>query len=278
MQKWLCGILFTVILLSFSTIPLRPVLPQLSFMITPVVKEIQTKPGEKEIYTLKIINSSESRKKLKLRLYPLDFSLNSQGEIVFFPPRTLKRSASGWLTLNPSQLTVFGGTTEKVQVSINIPQEVQGGYYTAIAVENVPETSVQEQMGAVTWRMISMLVLIVQGMNQPAGDIIVDDLAIKADEAKEEIVFEVTLKNKGDVHVKTQGILIIEDEDGKKVEEISFIKGSGTIFPGSVRKFKINVRKLPPPGKYVLKVVVKYDSKKETQAQLPFTIREKGRD
>ena len=278
MQKWVGGILFAVILLSFSTIPLTPALPQLSFMITPVVKEIQTKPGEKKIYTLKIINSSESEKKVKLHLYPLDFSLNPQGEIVFFPSNTLKRSASGWLTLNPSQLTVLGGTTGKVQVSINIPQKAQGGYYTAIAVENVPETSVQEQMGAVTWRMISMLVLIVQGMNQPAGDIIVDDLAIKADEPKEEIVFEVTLKNKGDVHVKTQGILIIEDEDGKKVEEISFIKGSGTIFPGSVRKFKINVRKLPPPGKYVLKVVVKYDSKKETQAQLPFTIREKGRD
>jgi len=275
MQKWVGGILFAVILLSFSTIPLTPALPQFSFMITPVVKEIQTKPGEKKIYTLKIINSSESEKKVKLHLYPLDFSLNPQGEIVFFSPNALKRSASGWVMLNPSQLVISSGEAQDVQVKVNIPEEAQGGYYSAIVVEQAPEISTHQQTDIVTWRMVSILVLVVHGSHQPKGDIIIQDVKIHTYEEKKEAFFIVTLENKGDVHVRIQGKLLIKDKEGRDVKKFPLTEGPGTIFPETVREFKIAIRDLPPPGEYVAELLLMYGKGKKISTKLPFIIGEK---
>lgn len=250
------------------------VFSQNSFMVTPVIYEIETQPEQKEVYKLSIINSSSTGGRIKVSLYPLDFCLTKEGEVVFYPPGTLKRSASRWIKLGSSQIVVSSKERKDVPITLNIPPDSEGGYYAAIVVEQVPEEAVNDELNMVSWRMVSFLVLVVKGLQKLQRKITIENIKVESLKEKGQVVFIITLRNEGNIHVRTQGTLVIEDEKGKKIRDLPLAVGQGIIFPESIRKFTIITKEVLPPGDYLAKIVVNYTDKKRIMAELPFRIRE----
>jgi len=249
---------------------------QNSFMVTPVIYEIETQPEQKEIYKLNIINSSSTGGRIKVNLYLLDFCLTEDGEVVFYPPGTLKRSASRWIKLDHSQIVVNSEERKDVPITLNIPSDSEGGYYAAIVVEQVPEEAVNDKLNVVSWRMVSFLVLVVKGLQRLQRKITIESIIVEPLKEKGQLIFIITLKNEGNVHVRIQGTLVVEDKKGKEIEKFPLTVGERIIFPESIRKFTIITKEVLPPGDYLAKIVVNYTDKKRIMAELPFMIREKG--
>src|SRR5262245_20763992 len=97
------GCLTTAILL-FSTVPVRAA--SLSFSVEPMTTEITAQPGAEHtgVIHLKCEEATDAhadRAPLRLRVYPMDWTLDRQGGPQFLKAGTTPGSCSSWLRSNP---------------------------------------------------------------------------------------------------------------------------------------------------------------------------------
>ena len=252
----------------------KEALSQLSFTITPIIQEMVVSPGETKTFRLSVFTTISRQEKMHFLVYPADFRLDREGEIEFFEPGSIKRSAASWIKIEPAEFIVGPNETKDIKVTITVPRNVSGGYYAAILVQLLPEIPPGMKIGTVrSWRMASIVELTVSGWKKPRADINISDLKVEPSKEKKSLVFTVSVENKGDVHTRVEGNLVITTKQGRKLAELPLKAGRGTVFPESTRDFKAILEKELPQGEYFATAVLNYENK-SARSRVSFSVGE----
>ena len=104
-----------------------------SLEISPLTLELQVDPGRSYTGAIGIENTgSESE---HVRAYCQDWTLKPDGVVVFVDAGKLPNSASPWVTLSPTDLTLEAGESAQVRYTIRPPAGIAGEHRTVIIFE-----------------------------------------------------------------------------------------------------------------------------------------------
>lgn len=232
---------------------------QLSFSIMPLIQEVAVRPGATRDFTLRVITAHAEQKEMHFLVYPVDFGLEKDGRIEFFPPGSRKRSAAPWIKTDPVEFTIEPNQMKDIHVEITVPRNVSGGYYAAILVHLVPEVPPDVRIRTLrSWRMASLVELTVIGWKKPLARIGIRELKVEPSSEEIGLSFAATVENKGNVHARGEGTLTVTTKEGRRLAELPLKAGRGTVFPETVRNFSTVLDRELPSGEYFADVTFKY--------------------
>jgi hypothetical protein len=223
--------------------------------------EATVEPDGANTYTLKVRNESPNARDIKVSLR--DFIVtDNQGTPNFLDdlPQNLNNrwSASSWIQVSPSQLSLKPGETKTVRLTVMPPlNALPGGHYAAVIYtpdafslyNTITGSSIQTNVG-------TLLYITIPGdINQNAS--VVSFSAPKFSEFGP-IDFTTTIKNSSDIHIQPVGAITVKNWFGRKTGQVSL---DGTnIFPYTTRDFKNTLNKKWLFGRYQADLKAAYGS------------------
>jgi hypothetical protein len=133
-------LLLALLLLTLPLVPADQHPDGLSFTATLDAIKIDGRPGQVVTRQFKLtLDPNQPRTHFKMHVE--DWWRSEDGKQSFYAePGTLKRSCANWVSLNPREAEVAGGTTMTVRVSVAIPADRRaGGYWCALTADEVPD-------------------------------------------------------------------------------------------------------------------------------------------
>jgi hypothetical protein len=201
--------------------------------VTPVVANLQTKPGVATTTKIQVKNNNTSAEKVKANLLKLN-SNNQDGTPVLSEPEQ-NDEFTKWVTFSESSFVAEPNVWKTIELTITPPQSAAFGYYYAVAFtrdDAQGQSKVTNLAGAVA---VPMLI----DVNAP-GEIRKAEIAeFKSDRNSYEFLpanFTVNVKNKGNTHVAPRGNIFIT-KGGKNVGMLEVNQAKGNVLPGSQRQF-----------------------------------------
>ncbi len=267
---------FLISLIFFLPFHLKAQPPSdMQFMIQPSVVDLRVLRGGTKVFSLELSNL-RSEKEIRARIYTQDVRMKEDGSIEFLPSGTTKRSCAQWIELKPLKLEIKPDSSKKIIGKIIPPASVSaGGYYAAIICELLTEDERVKKEGVkITWRIASLIKLTVTG-GRLEKNVEIEDLRLAfPEETKEKgMVFVASLENKGNIHVKAEGNLVIRTPDRKRKGQVNFDMGTGTILPETKREFKAVYNYSLPAGDYVAEARFRYKGYHPAKKEMPFSIK-----
>jgi hypothetical protein len=99
--------------------------------------DLSGKPGE--LLPFSFIVRNELSEPERVTIYLGDWDRDVTGENRFYPPGTVERSASFWVTVAPTSFVLSGGEVREISGVVRVPQEVQPGtYWSIVFVQGEP--------------------------------------------------------------------------------------------------------------------------------------------
>ncbi len=209
--------------------------------ITPALIEDLVEPGQIISGQLKVTNQSDAPRKM----YPFlkDFTVDGEkGNVSLHEPGETSGSfLASWIEIDTGGFDFAPRQERAIPYVIKVPENTgPGGYYGAIVFgpksEEVNIESEDKGAGMSIVHQVSTLILF-----QVKGDVYEDAQVREFLTDKEsystpfEVEFSTKIENLGNVHVKPQGSIIIENMFGKEVENIIFNDKGSNVMPESVR-------------------------------------------
>jgi hypothetical protein len=163
----------------------------------------------------------------------------ADGSKEFLPMNTSKLSCSSWISFSPSEIELGPYSKHKVNYSIKVPKDAQGGYYAAIFFESIfgrIETT-KDQLKAgmnIAIRIATLFYIDVEGTVKRTADL--SNLVIEKDSSKDAINISLDLENTSNADITCGGTFHIMDSN-------SIVKDRGEFntvytFPGGKAKLK----------------------------------------
>jgi P pilus assembly chaperone PapD len=247
----------TLILLGTAPVPAA----DLSFSVDPMTTEITAQAGAEltGVIQVKCEEPAASqatpaahlpRAPLRLRVYPMDWTLDRQGGPQFLKPGTTPGSCSNWLQVNPVELAVPAGEAQSVRYTIRVPEGVQGTFRTILMFETAPEPAAAgPRVMAFNGRIGSTLYVQVGPQAKRAR---ITRFSVTPEKSF------VTVENTGTSHIRLQGTLQFQDASGQMVQQVPL--PGGVVLPGesNVREICIDTPRLPRKSAYTVTVLLDY--------------------
>jgi hypothetical protein len=99
--------------------------------------DLSGKPGE--LLPFSFIVRNELSEPERVTIYLGDWDRDVTGENRFYPPGTVERSASFWVTVAPASFVLSGGEVREISGVVRVPPEVQPGtYWSIVFVQGEP--------------------------------------------------------------------------------------------------------------------------------------------
>ena len=159
-----------------------------------------------------------------VRIYTEDWSYlpSGTGEKDFFAAETLDRSASGWITFNPVELTMQPFAKDTLNYTVRVPDGVEGTYHSVLFFETLLGLARDEEGASVqvSARLGSLFYVDIAGAEVVSGDI--DRLEITPPRGSRPAQFDITFRNSGNTDITLKGNVMILDSGG-------LVKGRGEL-------------------------------------------------
>ena len=238
--------------------------------ISPPEISIQIDPGQ--TYQGEIFVFGSDRETTNVTIYKNDWFLTTAGAYQFLPVGTVKRSASPWVSLNASQLSLPPKAGQKVQYTLRVPGNAAGSYWTALMFGTVPATSQGKDrlQIAMAGRVACIMRIDVNGSARSVGSI--ERFNLNWDQQRHGLAAVMRVKNGGASFVHFQGRLEIRDAQGRIVNVIPF--GEGTVLPESAQEFRLQDESSGlKPGFYVALAIADLGDKTMKAVQTTFQVK-----
>src|SRR5258706_10718994 len=158
-----------------------------SLSLDPPRLEMTAKPGAEATESLLVRNGGT--KSIAVRVSVEPFSISEEGGVMTGKAFAGSRDASGWVRVNPSSLEIGPGSSEVVRVSVRVPANAGGAYWTSLFVESLPNDAATLEALSIGLRLGSYPYVSVGKVERPAAEL---SLGIRggssAPEARAEIV------------------------------------------------------------------------------------------
>lgn len=221
---------------------------------------LELKPGENITKTLTVHNTSD--KEFKVKAYWQDFVYQPpfDGTKKFFPLGSNPHSAGSWVSFSPRDFTLAPFAKKDISYVINVPGDIQGGYYGVLFVEKEAEESKEIRGLNIVSRIGCLFFLESENKNKKAelGDISIESSQVKA-----------ALMNQGDVVLIPDGTFYLMDADALAVDRGSINKVY--LPPGERADYQFQFNKDLPAGTYTLVVTLDLGSGDVMTKEIDFT-------
>lgn len=233
------------------------------------------RPGSVHNLTLTVLTSrpEPEEEDLYFRFYVLDFEVGEDGKIAYAEAGSLKRSASSWIELEAREFKMAPAGKKAIGLKLTVPRDASGGYYSAIVLEKLPIAALAKRQKVVhTVRMVSLVELTVEGRGGLRTDVVITGVDVGRVGGQEGTGFTVTVENRGSVHIKGKGELLVRTKHGGTIAAFPLEAGRGMILPESGRSFEAVLDRQLSAGDYIAEAVVEYGLRGKAVARVPFSI------
>ncbi len=208
--------------------------PARALTLSPPIFDLRAVPGE----TLRASLNLENETNTALNLYGSVETFNptaKKGEMEFY---SSVEGLPSWVTLSEDSLMLAPGESKKISFNINIPAGVAGGSYYAAIFWGVSPPDEVSQGAAIGSRLGALIFLNVE------GTVIQDLEIINFKTAKNiniflPIVFEIFVKNKGNIYLTPKGEIIIKTWTGKQVAALPWNEVGSRVLPETERAIQM---------------------------------------
>jgi hypothetical protein len=240
-------------------------------VVDPPSVVLRAQPGERVEGAVRWTNPGATA--LPLRLYLSDWSFDDVGNFVFADVGTTHRSASAWLTFEPTALEVAPSTSEVVRYDLTVPEGLAPGtYWTVLFAESEPGDPAPGQPSATISVRVGHIVYVHVAPLTTGGAI----LGIFGEPPTAELVryrMLVQYANTGDAAQGVEGQLSVRDARGEAVVEAALERQ--VVLPESTRVLQIDLVGPLPAGDYTALIVLDYgDDELEVAGTHDFTLSE----
>ncbi len=204
--------------------------------VSPLTFELTANPGDIIANTLKVSNFSDAAISIKMEAENF-VAIGEEGRVVTTSEQEEDTTYSlrKWITITPEEFTLEGKGDQTVNFIIEVPQNAEpGGKYGSVLV-GITGSMQEDGTGAVISTKTGSLVLLMV-----AGDLkeklSVKDFSTSSFQEYGPVAFEIRFENKGTVHVKPKGYIVIANWFNNNVKELEFPQEN--VMPGAVRKIK----------------------------------------
>jgi hypothetical protein len=194
--------------------------------ISPLTFELTAKPGEAIVSMIKVYNPSDNV--ISIKMSAEDFRATGEsGQVIAEPQEDLTYSLKRWVKIEPTEFTLKSKEQRFVNFTINVPKNAEPGgkYGSILATTNV---------SGVGYAVGSLILLTVSG--EIKESLILKEFSVS--ESPESVSFKVRLENNGTVHLRPQGVIVIENCQGKKIEDLEV--PATNILPGAIRETDVS--------------------------------------
>lgn len=219
----------------------------LSLSVTPPLFQLSAVPNQAWQSNIKIVNTNP----FDITVYanPVNFTPVGEGGQGRFMPvmeaETEGQTLAEWITVTQDPIVVPKEQSLNIPFSIQVPNEpAPGGHFAAILVGTKPPADADGKTAVVTSQLVSSLVFL-----RIAGDVVEQARVREFSTAKwfgetPEAEFVLRFENTGNVHIRPQGTIVIQNMWGKVRGEIPINQNSsfGNVLPGTIRKFDFSWR------------------------------------
>ncbi len=229
--------------------------------ISPLTFELTANPGDTIINKIKVFNPSDHPVSIKMDAE--DFRpIGEEGKVITTSESDEDSTYSlrRWIKIVPNEFILEADGQKPVDFIIEVPQNAEpGGKYGTILAgisgslgEGITGTAVSQQVGSLVLLMI-------------AGDLkeelAIKDFTVPSFQEYGPVPFELRFENKGTVHVRPKGYIVITDLLGREVAELEFPQKN--VIPGSVRRVDVEWDTKWLFGKYTASVIGVYGTSNE---------------
>lgn len=223
------------------------------------------KPGEVEEAKVNVVNQSDQLADVKI--YPVDAVTTKDGAFAPQPEDREKVDVGAWITMSVSELSLKPNETKAVDFTIKVPENAEvGDHMGAIVVQSkeAPEAEKGTVMKVVS-RVGARIYLTVPG--EIIKELEFKDFNWKMEEGQ--VVFYLTLANKGNVRIAPKGEIEIQDESGNAVDKIKITERE--VFPKDTIVLPTRWEKTIA-GKFTALATVDYGGEKPLTKELSFEV------
>ncbi len=180
----------------------------------------RAQPGDTLSGTLSLRNTSDGP--VSLTAFPSDFVLAADGAIHPLPAASLPTSLTSWLTVNATDVTIPGNSTQDVRYSVTVPPDTQGGTYWAAVLFKTdtpqgPTDASGHNVGIRYVAQLAYVILVDVGDLSPAGKVADISLAQAPSDSQQGQTVRVTFQNTGNAYMLVSGRVEIHQLDGTLV-------------------------------------------------------------
>lgn len=265
--------LFFLSLLFYIPYILYPIPSSYAVDIEPMRLEYSLEPGKTYSGAFKLKNTSE---------FAVDV-LVSTGEYRYLftkgttPPEDGKKtlpSCQDWFQFTKTKYNLSPGGTAEAKFTVKIPKEAGQEHLCAVIFDEkrgLKETKPKQETGNVQIQVIPRFSIPVYISMKKDENISAEitDMSTAGEPQKGGLIFNITIKNTGSVHIRPMGTLIILDQNSEVVKNLPIGK-SLPVFPGYKEQVPVFCPKIPA-GRYSAIATVEIAKEKIIQKKTMFT-------
>ncbi|MCK4354833.1 hypothetical protein KAW43_00560 [Candidatus Parcubacteria bacterium] len=222
--------------------------------ISPLTFELTASSGDVLTNTLKVYNPTDSTIGIKIEVE--DFTATGEmGQVIIEPAETETYSLAGWIRTEPETFILGSKEQKFVDFTINVPENAEpGGHYGSILASTAGVIGEKITGATVAQKVGALVLLTVSG--EIREELIVKDFSCPSFLETGPVDFTIRFENRGTVHLRPRGFVVITDWRGKKAADIVFPQNN--IMPGAVRKIEASWDKKWLAGRYTAVLVGGY--------------------
>ncbi len=222
-------------------------------------------PGEIKEAKVNVVNLSDQP--VEVKIYPVDAVTTKDGAFAPKSEDAERVDVGAWTTISVSELSLEPNETKAIDFTLKVPENAEvGDHMGAIIVQGkeVPEAEKGTAMRVAT-RVGARIYLTVPG--EMIKELELKEFSYKIEE--NQVVFYLTLTNKGNVRILPKGEIEIKDKGGKAVDKIKITERE--VFPEDTIELPTKWEKTMA-GKFTALAEVSYDAEKTLTKELSFEV------
>lgn len=251
--------------------------------VTPMLIEISLAPGESYKQIIRLTNSAEET--VTVLIGKTDFAIMQDGVLDLLEAGSLPTSLTSWFSLPTNEITVEGGETETLALSITRPPDSSPlARWSAIDIQSAGPIALLDNEGGIS---IATYVKFVVAILQSDPEIItrsgyvtaMDVEIVESDECPgcpdwyRTVTLSATFSSRCDNILMTDVRFEIKDETGETM--VAQVMTHKPILPRHNRIFRAAFSANDwPPGQYIALTIVDYGGDNPVGGQRPFEIPE----
>jgi len=224
--------------------------------ISPPSQEVKVDPGQTVKIKAKIRNRSANTISVTARIE--DFTASGEGGQVALIEKG-PYAISSWTVIDQPTFNLKTGETKEITGTAKVPSGLAGGRYGSF-VFAVGGGQAGAGSAAVSQEVASLFLLRISG---PVSEVLsADEFTLPSFVEFGPVPMTVKFSNKGNVHVRPNGLINVRNMFGKTAADVVF-KGDN-VFPGASRTQTVSLDKTWLFGPYTAQAVLTYGSKNES--------------
>lgn len=278
---------------------IRPVDCFAGMAVSPMQQQITVNPGQNALFSVTVTNVNRGSDTLpcKVRVELLDFTVSSQGGILFDKDTKHSRSAVDWISLDSDEIVLNPGEFKEIKGKVSAPFNADGDYWAAVMV-NLDNPKKQAKGVNVNLRTASGIFVHVKRRKNAERASIIDVNVIlpqfvsnenpavepndsQASQQKPSLKINAELKNDGVVSFLAKDKAFLYDENWHRIASIPLYSKRRQILPGHTRCFTGVMAQPLPAGEYTMRVLFEMNSdigRKTTFKDIKFSVSQKLAD